>query len=157
MMNWCWRMAYWMGFRLVRLWWWARRPDHHGALVAIWLDGRILAVRQSYRASTSWPGGGIHRGEDPRDAARRELAEELGLAVEPADLVWAREMIVDWDFRRDHVRVFELHLQTEPRLRIDHREVIEARFVDPRALLDEKGISPVIRAYLRNATDTVSA
>ena len=151
MIDWCWRVACRIGFRLMRLWWWLRRPDHHGALVAVWLDGRILVVRQSYRANPSWPGGGIRRGEDARHAARRELAEELGLMVECTDLVLVREMVVDWDFCRDHVRVFALHLRTEPRLRLDNREIVAARIVEPRALLKEAGLSPVIRAYLEDA------
>jgi len=144
-----WRLAYRVGFRAARLWWRLRRPDHDGAVVAVWLDGRILAVRQSYRSNPSWPGGGIRRGEAPREAARRELREELGLEVAPDDLVLAREMVVDWDFRRDRVRVFELHLRAEPALRIDNREIVAARFVDPRALLAEDVLPPYIRAYLR--------
>src|SRR5690349_1164520 len=90
-----WRLAYRLGFRAARLWWRLRRPDHHGAVVAVWLGGRILVVRQSYRANPSWPGGGVRRGEAPREAARRELAEELGLAVRPDALVPVREMVVE--------------------------------------------------------------
>jgi 8-oxo-dGTP diphosphatase len=147
-----WRLAYRVGFRAARLWWRLRRPDHDGAVVAVWLDdGRILAVQQSYRANPSWPGGGIRRGEEPREAARRELREELGLDVRPDDLVLAREMAVEWDFRRERVRVFELRPHGEPVLRIDNREVVAARFVEPRALLAEEGLPPFIRTYLGGA------
>ncbi len=91
-------------------------------------------------------------GEDqPREAARRELREELGLEVAPDDLVLAREMVVDWDFRREHVRVFELRLHEEPVLRIDNREIVAALFVGPRALLAEAVLPPFIRAYLGGA------
>lgn len=143
-----WRLAYRVGFRAARLWWWLRRPAHDGAVVAVWHAGRILVVQQSYRANPSWPGGGIRWGEEPREAARRELREELGLEVEADDFVLARDMVVDWDFRRDRVRVFELRLRSEPVLRIDNREVVGARFVDPRALLAEAVLPPFIRAYL---------
>jgi 8-oxo-dGTP diphosphatase len=147
-----WRLAYRLGFRAARLWWRVRRPDHDGAVVAVWLDdGRILAVQQSYRANPSWPGGGIRRGEEPREAARRELREELGLDVRPDDLVLAREMAVDWDFRRERVRVFELRLRGEPVLRIDNREIVAARFVEPRAFLAEESLPPFIRAHLGGA------
>ena len=146
--DWPWRLAYAVGFRLARLWWRLRRPDHDGAMVAVWLDGRVLAVQQSYRTNLSWPGGGIHRGEEPREAARRELREELGLDVCPDELVLAREMVVDWDFRHERVRVFELRLDAEPVLRIDDREIVAARFVDPQALLAERGLPPFIRAHL---------
>ena len=147
-MDWPWRLAYRVGFRIARLWWRLRRPDHDGAVVAVWLDGRVLAVRQSYRTNLSWPGGGIRRGEEPREAARRELREELGLSVRPDDLVLAREMVVDWDLRRERVRVFELRLEAEPVLRIDNREIVAARFVDPQALLAERDLPPFIRAHL---------
>jgi 8-oxo-dGTP diphosphatase len=143
-----WRTAYRLGFGLARLWWRLRRPDHHGAVVAVWHAGRVLVVQQSYRPNSSWPGGGIRRGEDPRDAARRELAEELGLVVDPQDLVLAREMVVEWDFRREHVRVFELRLAAAPPIRIDHREIVAARFVEPETLLREPGLPPFVGGYL---------
>ena len=60
-------------------------------------------------------------------------------------------MVVDWDFRRDRVRIFELRLRAEPVIRIDDREIVEARFVDPRALLAEDILPPFTRAYLRGA------
>jgi 8-oxo-dGTP diphosphatase len=147
--NWFWRITYWLGFRAARVWWWMRRPDHHGAVVAIWCDERILMVRQSYRRSPSIPGGGINRGEDPRDAACRELVEELGLVAQPGDLTLVREMVLDWDFRRDHVRIFEMGLNAEPELRIDYREIVAAQFVNPATLLADPSISPVIRTYLQ--------
>ncbi len=146
--DWPWRLAYRVGFRLARVWWRLRRPDHDGAMVAVWVDGRVLAVQQSYRTNPSWPGGGIRRGEEPREAARRELREELGLEVAADDLVFAREMAVEWDYRREHVRVFELRLHEEPVIRIDNREIVAARFVEPRALLAEAVLPPFIRAHL---------
>ena len=85
-----------------------------------WRSGSTVAhPRRPAVLSTniSWPGGGIRRGEEPREAARRELREELGLSVRPEELVLAREMVCEWDFRRERVRVFELRLEAEPVLR----------------------------------------
>ncbi len=73
------------------------------------------------------------------------------MEVAPDDLVLGREMVVEWDFRREHVRVFELRLRVEPVLRIDNRDVVAARFVEPRALLAEAVLPPFIRAYLGGA------
>jgi NAD(P)-dependent dehydrogenase (short-subunit alcohol dehydrogenase family) len=73
---------------------------------------------------------------------------ELGLAVRPDELVLAREMSCEWDFRHERVRVFELRLDAEPVLRIDNREIVAARFVDPQALLAEDILPPFIRAHL---------
>lgn len=144
----CWRIAYWVGFRTLRLWWWLRHPHHHGAIVAVWLNGRVLVVQQSYRPMPMFPGGGIHRGEEPRNAARREMAEEIGLDAALDDLLPVREVVAEWDFRRDHVHIFELHLSAEPQFRIDGREIVAARFVEPASLLAMKSIPPFIRDYL---------
>ena len=54
-------------------------------------DGAVLFVRHSYRPRWGVPGGLSRSGEDVADAARREVAEEAGVAVvllgEPAVVV----------------------------------------------------------------------
>jgi ADP-ribose pyrophosphatase YjhB (NUDIX family) len=58
-------------------------------------DGRLLLVEPNYRDDGTWtlPGGTIEsdQGETPRQAARRETAEEIGLDVPPGAL-----LAVDW-------------------------------------------------------------
>src|SRR5262249_25760626 len=78
-----WRLTLRFGFRLVRLWWEFVHPSHEGAQVAVFVGPDLLLVRQSYRAGWHLPGGGVKRGETPEAAARRELAEEIGI-VAPA-------------------------------------------------------------------------
>ena len=144
------RLAYRLGFRALRLWWFLRRPSHRGAVVAVWHEGRVLMLRQSYRRTLDFPGGGLARDEAPRAAACRELAEEVGLAV-PADaLRLVREMTASCDYRRDHVAIFELRLERPPTLRLDGREVVAAAFMAPEAVLAAE-ISPFVRAYLAPA------
>ena len=72
------QLAAW-GYELYRL---IRRPHTHGALVAIWHNNQVLMVQTSYRRGYGLPGGGLQPGESARDAAVRELNEELGLAIE---------------------------------------------------------------------------
>lgn len=54
-------------------------------------DGDLLLVQHSYRRRWGVPGGLLERGEDPADAAIREVREEVGLDVvllgEPAVVV----------------------------------------------------------------------
>jgi 8-oxo-dGTP diphosphatase len=143
-----WRLAYRLGYRMARAWWRLRGPDHHGAVVAVWFDGRILAVEQSYKSGMTLPGGGIHHGEDAHQAALRELREELGLAVEPDALSLACRMTVPWEYRQDHVRIFELVLTAPPDLVIDNREIVRAVFMEPDTLL-ALPTPPFVPAYLR--------
>jgi putative (di)nucleoside polyphosphate hydrolase len=51
-------------------------------------DGRVLALQRAGQPG-QWqlPQGGLEEGEDPRDAALRELCEETGLGVEDVELV----------------------------------------------------------------------
>ena len=74
-------------------------------------DDRILLVRFEFPTLTVWatPGGGQEAGEDDEATLRRELDEELGLAL-PAlgPLVWTRTHVIpfldgSFDGQRDHV------------------------------------------------------
>jgi len=60
-----------------------------GVFAAIFDEhGRILCVRLNY-ASKGWstPGGRVESGESPLDALAREVREEVGLEVEPGELL----------------------------------------------------------------------
>lgn len=56
-------------------------------------EGRLLLVEPNYRDTWILPGGTVEsdQGESPRQAARRETAEEIGLDIEPGAL-----LAVDW-------------------------------------------------------------
>jgi len=145
-----WRLAYWLAFRLLRCWWFLRRPRHRGALVAVWHEGRVLMLRPSYRKTLDFPGGGRRRGEAAAAAAARELGEETGIAAAPAALALALEMTVFWHWRYDEVAIFELRLAEPPAIRVDRREIVAARFMAPAAALAAE-LSPFVRAYLAAA------
>lgn len=57
----------------------------------IWQDGKILVCQrtrhQTMPLKWEFPGGKIEEGEQPRDALRRELDEELGIAATIGDEV----------------------------------------------------------------------
>ena len=144
-----------LAFRIAFPWRWPggdfRRPRHDGAVVAVYVGAALLLVRSSYRTAWGLPGGGIRRGETPDAAARRELAEEIGLVathMEPWGLVRGI-----WDGQDDHVHVFELRLNELPQLRLDNREIIAARLVLPDEL-DAIPLTGPVAAYLSRKTSS---
>ncbi len=136
-----------VAYRLLRIWWFVRRPDVHGAYIVVWHAGRLLLVRNSYRGGETVPCGGIGRRESARDAAVRELGEEVGLWVAPEELAAKGELEVNFDHKRDHAHFFELHLEAEPDLAVDNREVVWAGFV-PATELGRRSLVPHVRRYL---------
>ena len=64
------RAGYRIAYRVLRVWWFIRRPDVHGAFVAVWYEGALLLIRNSYRAGETIPCGQVDRGETARAGAR---------------------------------------------------------------------------------------
>jgi 8-oxo-dGTP pyrophosphatase MutT (NUDIX family) len=50
-------------------------------------SGRVAVVKPTYKPLHELPGGAVEDGESPRQAARREIAEELHLHREPGRLL----------------------------------------------------------------------
>ena len=137
------RVAHW-GLRLL---WFIRRPETTGALVAVWHRGRVLLVKNSYRAQLTLPGGYIRPREDRRTAAARELREEVGINVQPKRLVHAYHGTHVFEHRQDTLDIYELEVEAEPNVQVDNREVVRAEFVKPDEALSMQ-IVPHLDEYL---------
>ena len=142
-----WRLAYRVAFRFQLVYWRIRRPRITGAYVAVWRGDELLCIRNSYRRRYSLPAGGLARGEQPIDAAIRELREEVALEARPDELHFFGEIVSHAGNAEDHAHFYELRRDGELDFRVDGREVVWAGFLSPREALD-RGVVDVVRQYL---------
>ncbi|MFT5506361.1 MAG: 8-oxo-dGTP diphosphatase [Gammaproteobacteria bacterium] len=138
---------YWLAYRCHLAVNFFLRSKTRGAYVALWLDGRILIIRNSYKSVYTLPCGGIGPGETPVEAARRELLEEVGLDIPVEEFRQAWQTINHSEYKRDHIFLFEVQMQTLPDLKPDGREVVWAGFLNRKDALAMSVFSPV-REYL---------
>ena len=114
--------------------WSTRLPRKRVAADCLCVDvqGRILLVEPTYKASWDLPGGVVEDGESPRQAAIRECSEELGVTVQLGHL-----LVVDWVPTRPDGTTDVLALLfdggaatiRDADLRPDGREIRSGRFV----------------------------
>jgi 8-oxo-dGTP pyrophosphatase MutT (NUDIX family) len=98
-------------------------------------DGALLLLRQRPWQGWSLPGGLLDRLEEPVDGARRELAEETGVHLDPADLVPATPNAVVYPRAQQIDCVFTATVDPAALdLRLDPVEVQEAGWFPAGAL-----------------------
>jgi 8-oxo-dGTP pyrophosphatase MutT (NUDIX family) len=124
-------------------------------LYGLWHGGRLLLVQASYRRSLSLPGGGIGRDEPARQAAVRELAEELELRVQPDDLGTAWGVSALSRGGRNTVWIFPLVLHDQTALQPDGLEITACHWLSREQAL-ERQLPTHLRAYLVTAMQPCS-
>ena len=107
--------------------------------------GRLLMVRKAGTTAFMQPGGKPEPGESAADTLRRELAEELGIAVEPNGLRPLGSFSAPAANEAGHVVVAEVFAaeigDQEP---VAAAEIAEVRWVS-RAEADHLDIAPLAR------------
>lgn len=139
----CFQAAYRVAYKLMRAYWGVRRPSTHGALVSLWNQGELLLVQNSYVPYRSLPGGYVARSETSREAAVRELREEIGIFAQTEQLEKVFDEVKEWEGKKDHVEIFALELERRPEIRIDHREVVAAGWFSPEQALTLNLFPPI--------------
>lgn len=131
------RLGFRVGYRVLRAWWFVRRPTKRGVKCVLVRDDEVVLVRHTYGRTQRWelPGGGVKRREEPPAAARREVREELGIDV--GDLVPLGELFTRIDGKRDRLWCFAAEAGAHE-LDPDHAEIAEARWFARAELPDAR-------------------
>lgn len=100
------------------------------------LSGGVLLLRHSYGPKVwALPGGGIDKNEDPADAARREVREELGVTLGKMEAIAVIEEEVSGSLHTAHLFAAICDARPKP----DNREIVEARFFPTHSLPEPLG------------------
>lgn len=115
---------------------WRKAPIAGVSVIVTNLTGDVLLLKHSYGPDVwSLPGGGLGRGEDPTDAARREVREELGMDLTRIEPIGTLEEVLSGSPHTAHIFAGVCDRQPQP----DRREVIEARFFPSHSLPEPLG------------------
>jgi|SRR5690606_2506679 len=100
-------LLYRIAYPILKMGWFIFRPRTRGVKILIFdLKGRVLMVRHNYgRGYWTFPGGGVHKGEDEIAAAIREIDEELGMKLIKVELLGVYQS--NFEYKRDTVSVFK--------------------------------------------------
>lgn len=115
---------------------WRGTPIAGVSVVITNLGGDVLLLKHSYGPKV-WglPGGGLKRGEDPLAAARREVREELGLALAQIEAIAVIEEVISGAPHTAHLFAAVCDQQPRP----DRREITVARFFPSHSLPEPLG------------------
>jgi 8-oxo-dGTP pyrophosphatase MutT (NUDIX family) len=133
--------------------WYASLPAFTGNAAALFTnaDGAVLLVKPSYKPHWSLPGGVMEAHESPRACCRREVAEELDLAIDATNL-----LVLDWYPPASHRRGMFCHifdagtLHNPDSIRLQDDELDDAAFhpLDKALLLLSPSTGPRTQAAL---------
>ena len=74
-----------------------KQMEFSGCKIALLCDDKLLTILRDDISTIPWPnmwelpGGGREDEETPFECVQREVFEELGLKLEEADILWAKE------------------------------------------------------------------
>ena len=141
------RALYRIGYRVYLGFCFIFRPACRGVYIAVWHQGAVLLIKNSYRSFFTLPGGGLRGKEPPAAGAARELFEEVGIRIKPNRFHRVGLFRTNYEFTRDTVALFEVNMPEPPGIAVDRREVVWAEFQKPTQALQRR-LFPVVKQYL---------
>lgn len=123
----------------MRVYWFIFRPQTRGVKCIISHNSEILFLRHTY-GNNNWnfPGGGIKKGEEPEDAAKREVKEEVGLTLINIREVGNFSSVLE--YKKDMVRVFAAEA-TNRNVKLQEAEIMDCGWYQISSLPEKLSIT----------------
>lgn len=120
------KTVFWLGWPV--LWVYLHRSTRVRVIVVH--NDRILMLK-TWLSADKWslPGGGLHRGEDPKVGVMRELKEETGIVLSVDALLDIGGGTVTHHKLKYAYMAFVAVLDSKPQTKIQHLEIAEAEWV----------------------------
>lgn len=112
--------------------------------------GRVLVIK-NWLSRQNWqlPGGGIKKAEGPKVAAARELKEELGIQINPHDLMPLTNGIWESDNLGHSYQTYALNLKSQPKLSRRTWETSDFAWLKPAELNQANAATELLQAVER--------
>ena len=141
------QIIYKISYKLLICYWFFRRPSIKGVYVAVWRNGKVLIIKNSYKRYYTLPSGKVKNTENIVDAGIRELREEVSIHAEPEDMRFIGEFYINYEYKKDFINIYEMEITPSTSFYVDNREVIWGEFLTPEKALSID-LFPPIRDYL---------
>lgn len=134
-------IVYKLGYSCLRLYWFLIRPHTYGVRCIVRHQAHVLLIQHTYGPRNySVPGGGMRENEEPEQAARREVFEEVGINLTEVRLI--ESLYLTDEYKRDTVYVFTGNTHNRA-FQIDDAEIANAEWYPVTNLPDT--LSPQLR------------
>ncbi len=142
------RTAMRVAYAGLRTFWFVFRPRVVGVKCVVTHEDDVLLVRHTY-GNRAWdlPGGTVRRRELPRDAAEREMHEELGRRF--GDWISLGELFVNTNHHDDNLHLFQARVH-DRKLDLNLTELAEAAWFPRDALPND--LSRYVRTIVKRVT-----
>jgi ADP-ribose pyrophosphatase YjhB (NUDIX family) len=142
------RTAMRVAYAGLRTYWFVFRPRVVGVKCVVTHEDDVLLVRHTY-GNRAWdlPGGTVRRRELPRDAAEREMHEELGRRF--GNWISLGELFVNTNHHDDNLHLFQARVD-DRKLDLNLTELAEAAWFPRDALPND--LSRYVRTIVKRVT-----
>lgn len=120
-------------------------------------DDKWLVVKKRYsglKGKWSLPAGFVDPGETADEAVLREVKEETGITCEVTGMIGLRTGVIKNEIS-DNMILFLLKPEENAQIQIQERELIEAKFISPLALLEDEK-SALLLHYLHHFSSSIA-